>query len=134
MSPDRHPGDARLFALANIKRVDCLDTTFQRDPGFSLQTFAKRSFGVFQEEPRDIVWRFSPSVAEAVAEYEFHPDQLLEKQQDGSIIVRFRAGGQLEMCWHLYTWGANVEVIEPVSLRKLMKSALKHRNFEVGEE
>ena len=63
-----------------------------------------------------------------------HPDQLLEKQPDGSIIVRFRAGGQLEMCWHLYTWGANVEVIAPASLCKLMNSALKHRNFEVGEE
>jgi predicted DNA-binding transcriptional regulator YafY len=134
MSPDRHPGDARLFALANIKRVSCLDTTFQRDPGFSLQKFAECSFGVFQEEPQDIVWKFSPSAAEAVAEYQFHPGQSLEKQHDGSIIVRFRAGGQMEMCWHLYTWGANVEVIAPASLRRLMNSALKHRNFEVGEE
>jgi predicted DNA-binding transcriptional regulator YafY len=132
MSPDRHPGDARLFALANIKRASCLDKTFQRDPSFSLQKFAERSFGVFQEKPQDIVWKFSPSVADAVAEYEFHPGQSLEKMQDGSIMVRFRAGGQLEMCWHLYTWGANVEVIAPASLRKLMGSALKHRNFDVS--
>lgn len=130
MSPDRHPGDARLFALANIKRVNCLDTTFQRDASFSLQKFAERSFGVFQEEPQDIVWKFSPSVAEAVTEYEFHPAQSLEKQQDGSIIVRFRAGGLMEMCWHLYTWGANVEVLKPEALRALMRTALSHRNFE----
>ena len=135
MSPERHPGEARLFALANIKQVKCLDdATFHRDPDFSLQKFAERSFGVFQEKPQDIIWKFAPAVAEAVAEYEFHPSQSLEKQQDGSIVVRFRAGGMLEMCWHLYTWGANVEIVEPANLRKLMRSALKHRNFDITVE
>jgi predicted DNA-binding transcriptional regulator YafY len=85
---------------------------------------------VFQEEPQDIVWKFSPAVAEAVAEYEFHPRQSLEKQQDGSTIVRFRAGGLMEMCWHLYTWGADVEVLEPAKLRALMPRALSHRAFK----
>lgn len=32
---------------------------------------------------------------------------------DDSLLVRFRAGGALEMSWHLYTWGDAVEVIEP---------------------
>ena len=133
VSPDRHPGEARLFALAHIRRVNCLETTFLRDPSFSLQKFAERSFGVFQEEPQDIVWKFSPAVAEAVAEYAFHPSQTIRQQKDGSVLVSFRAGGLMEMCWHLYTWGANVEVVAPVALRDLMKSALSHRNFQVGE-
>jgi len=134
MSPDRHPGDARLFALAQIQRVKVLDTMFTPTPGFSLEKFAQRSFGVFQEPPQDIVWKFAPAVAEAVAEYEFHPGQSVEKQRDGSVIVRFRAGGLMEMCWHLYTWGANVEVLEPAKLRELLKTALKHRNFAIEPE
>lgn len=134
MSPDRHPGEARLFALAHIRRANCLDATFQRDPTFSLQKFAERSFGVFQEEPQDIVWRFSPAVAESVVEYEFHPNQTMQRQKDGSVIVTFNAGGLLEMCWHLYTWGANVEVLEPAALRSLMHKALSHRNFEIGHQ
>jgi predicted DNA-binding transcriptional regulator YafY len=134
ISPDRHPGEARLFALAHIKRVNCLETTFQPDSSFSLQKFAERSFGVFQEEPQDIVWRFSPAVAEAVAEYAFHPSQTLRRQKDGSVIVSFRAGGLLEMCWHLYTWGANVEVMAPVALRDLLRSALSHRNFDIDSK
>jgi predicted DNA-binding transcriptional regulator YafY len=35
----------------------------------------------------------------------------------------------MEMCWHLYTWGAHVEVLEPAMLRELMTVALKHHNF-----
>ena len=133
MSPDRHPGEARLFALGQIQRVGSLDRPFVRDKAFSLQKFAERSFGVFQEAPKEIVWRFAPAVAQAVAEYVFHPSKSIEPQRDGSTIVRFRAGGLMEMCWHLYTWGANVEVLQPPELAKLMKTALSHRNFATGQ-
>jgi predicted DNA-binding transcriptional regulator YafY len=54
----------------------------------------------------------------------------MERQRDGSTVVRFRAGGLMEMCWHLYTWGANVDVVEPPELRDLMSKALIHRNFQ----
>ena len=50
----------------------------------------------------------------------FHPAQVLEDQPDGSLIVRFKAAGHLEMCWHLYTWGDKVEVLAPKSLRKMV--------------
>lgn len=45
----------------------------------------------------------------------------MEDQPDGSLIVRFRAGGALEMSWHLFTWGSDVEVLEPAKLRKLLE-------------
>ena len=131
MSPDRHPGDARLFALAQIERVSPQASGFVRDPSFSLQKFAERSFGVFQEAPRDIAWRFSREVAAAAEEYIFHPGQSMERQPDGSVIVRFRAGGLMEMCWHLYTWGADVEVLAPAELKDLLGQALRHRRFQI---
>ncbi|WP_442896061.1 hypothetical protein [Bradyrhizobium sp. AZCC 2289] len=34
--------------------------------------------------------------------------------------MRFRAAGHLEMCWHLYTWGDQVEVLAPKALRKMV--------------
>jgi len=64
--------------------------------GFSLKKFAQRSFGVFREPPNDIVWKFAPAVAEAVIQYQFHPGQSVEKQRDGSVIVRFRAGALMK--------------------------------------
>jgi predicted DNA-binding transcriptional regulator YafY len=131
MSPDRHPDDARLFALSQIQKVGLLDRSFVRQPGFSLQKFAERSFGVFQEAPHDIAWRFSPDVADAVQDYVFHPGQIMERSTDGSITVRFRAGGLMEMCWHLYTWGAHVEVLAPKGLKEMMGKAWRHRGFQL---
>ena len=48
----------------------------------------------------------------------------MEELEDGSLLVRFRAGGKLEMCWHLFTWGEHVEVVEPAQLRPALLDEL----------
>jgi predicted DNA-binding transcriptional regulator YafY len=120
--------DYRLFSLANIEKVEVTETTFVRRKDFSLQKFAERAFGVYQEEPFDVVWRFSPKAAVDARQFLFHPTQVFEDQPDGSLIVRFRAGGALEMCWHLFTWGKEVEVVEPRRLRTILGEQSKTAN------
>jgi predicted DNA-binding transcriptional regulator YafY len=102
--------DFRNFALSNIERVELLDRTFTRRRPFSLREYAERSFGVFQEEAFDVAWRFSSKAAPDAREFLFHPTQTFEDKPDGSLLLRFRAGGALEMCWHLFLWGDQVEV------------------------
>lgn len=126
--------DYRLFSLANIEKVELTDTPFERRQDFSLQKFAERSFGVFQEEPFDVVWRFSPKAAPDARQFLFHPTQTMEDQPDGSLVVRFRAGGALEMSWHLFTWGGEVEVLEPVALRKLLERGDPREQIKNGRE
>src|SRR3546814_382704 len=109
-----------LFSLPGIESADILPDTFVRDPGFDLGAFAARAFGLFQEEPYDVVWRFAPEAAADAAEFVFHPSQSMEQCADGSLIVRFRAGGDLEMAWHLYSWGDKVEVPEPPRLAAMV--------------
>ena len=58
--------------------------------------------------------------ADRAADFLFHPDQTLEPQDDGSLIVRFCAAGWLEMAWHLYQWGDKVEVLAPEGLRTMI--------------
>jgi predicted DNA-binding transcriptional regulator YafY len=112
------------FALPSIESVKVLDEMYERDPDFSLDDYASRSFGLFQEEPFDVVWKFSPEAAPTAREFIFHPNQSLEEQPDGSLIVNFRAGSNMEMAWHLYSWGDQVEVIKPKELNSMVK---KHR-------
>jgi len=113
--------DFRNFALSNIERVELLARTFTRKREFSLGKYAERSFGVFQEEPVNVVWKFTSKVAPDAREFLFHPTQTVEIQPDGSLIVRFRAGGLLEMAWHLFTWAAEVEVLAPRRLKDMCK-------------
>lgn len=114
--------DFRLFRLSGVERVEPMGTYFERREDFSLQDYATQSFGVFQEEPIDVIWKFTPEAAADARDFLFHPTQRMEGQPDGSLIVSFRAGGLREMAWHLYTWGEAVEVIEPKFFWKQVRS------------
>jgi len=116
-------GPVRLYVVEKIQTANALNEPFERDPNFNLQIFANRAFGVFQndEEFGEVVWCFSPRAAAHARGFEFHPDQVLENQPDGSLVVRFSAAGHLEMCWHLYLWGDQVEVLAPERLRAMVE-------------
>ena len=109
----------RLFSLANIEQARLEETSFARDPAFDIRAFASTSFGVFQEKAFDVVWRFPKDLASAASDFVFHPDEVKEMEADGSLRVSFRAGGLLEMAWHLNTWGSAVEVLSPPELAAL---------------
>jgi predicted DNA-binding transcriptional regulator YafY len=99
--------------------------------GFSLEDYAAQSFGVFQDPAQygEVVWRFAPEAAARAAEFRFHPSQVLETEDDGSLIVRFHAAGWLEMTWHLYQWGDKVEVLAPEELSLMVGG---HRRSDFG--
>lgn len=114
--------EPRLWSLANVSEARISGETFERDPDFDLQKYAERSFGAFQEPPVDVVLRFDPEAAHDAATFLFHPSQTLAENDDGSLTVRFRAGGLGEMCWHLFTWGTSVTVVKPAELRERLRS------------
>ena len=93
---------------------------FNRDASFSLQKYAERSFGSFQEKPIKVVWRVDKDKADEALSYQFHPSQEIELQKDGSLIVKFEAGGMKEMCYHLFSWEGSIEITEPVELKNMM--------------
>lgn len=114
----------RMYGLPEIERAEVLEQAFVRDSSLSLQAFADRAFGIFQEPPRRVVWRFSGRALRDARQFLFHPNQQVSELPDGRLEVSFEAGGLLEMCWHLFTWGPSVEVVEPAELRELYQRCL----------
>lgn len=102
--------EMRLWRVDRVGDIEVLPEMFNRQK-FDLAAYAAQSFGVFQEPPQDVVLRFVPEAADEAADWVFHPSQTMERQPDGSLVVRFRCGGMQELDWHLYTWGCTVERI-----------------------
>lgn len=117
--------EVRLFALAGFERVALTEIPFERPTGFDLQAWLQQSFGIWREEVQEVVWRFSPAVAAEAARVLFHPAQQTQTEPDGSLILRFTAGGLREMCWHLFRWGGQVEILAPPALRAVMAQMLR---------
>jgi predicted DNA-binding transcriptional regulator YafY len=81
-------------------------------------SLSAQSFGVWREAPHDVVLRFGATAAAEAAGWRFHASQTMEPQPDGTLVVRFRAGGLDEMANHLATWRGTVDVLEPAILRQ----------------
>jgi len=114
----------RHYRLDRIAHASLLQNSFVRDPEFDLGKHAARAFGSFHSDAEfgPVEWRFAPVAAAVARGFLFHPDQHMVDEDDGSLTVRFTAGGWLEMAWHLYTWGDKVEVIAPPAVRSLVEA------------
>ena len=112
----------RHFRIDRIETVRCLQETFERDPAFDLHRHAARAFGAYHSETEfgTVIWRFDSRAAPVARDYTFHPDQVMRDDEDGGLVVTFKASGWLEMAWHLYSWGDTVEVIAPAELQDLV--------------
>lgn len=106
-------GKPHHFILSNIQEIEILPETYNIPDDFSLEKFTERSFGVFQEEPFEVEWLFDKDAASDAKRFIFHPTQEMIENPDGSLTVKFKAGGRREMDWHLYTWGNHVKVKKP---------------------
>jgi len=120
--PVHGDGRMRRFRLDRIRAARITGQGFARDPEFDLARFSARAFGSFHSDSEygPVVWRFSPEAAAVARQFVFHPEQELTDDPDGSLIVRFTASGHMEMAWHLYQWGDQVEVLAPDALRDMV--------------
>ncbi|OLF77994.1 transcriptional regulator [Maricaulis sp. W15] len=126
---DRTDGHMRHFRVEDIEQAEATADWFAREDGFDFDAYANRAFGVFQDEREfgEVVWKFSPDAAPHAARYRFHPGQTSQTGEDGALTVRFEACGWLEMCWHLYAWGDQVEVLAPPELAEMVR---EHRRSD----
>jgi predicted DNA-binding transcriptional regulator YafY len=128
--------EPRSYRLSRIKNLVVLDTVASPPTDFDLRAYAGRSFGVYQGQMEDVVLRVRPEGVADALEWRFHPTQSITPQPDGSLLVRFAATGMLELAWHLFTWGDQIEVIEPHSLKETLRAslseALKHHTSDTS--
>ena len=114
------------FLLSNIRSAIVTTGDF-KGIDFDMNEYVKDSFGVYHEEPYDVEWKFTAKAAPEAENFIFHPGQETIKNEDSTLTVKFRAGGTLEMAWHLATWGKQVEVIKPADFWRRVAKAERER-------
>lgn len=124
VAADGAAAEPRTWRLDRLSEVEVLDRPAARPEDFSLQAFADRSFGIYQDGVEDVRLRVRPHGAEEAMGWRFHSTQTVTPQADGGVIVTFRASGMLELAWHLFTWGDKVEILAPDRLRTVMAEQL----------
>jgi predicted DNA-binding transcriptional regulator YafY len=109
----------RNFRLDRMSGLRLLDKTFDRPPNFRLEQ------PVGDQRNLKVVALFSPEAAPWVRESWSYYIDSMEEVADG-LLVTMRARVENEILQWLFSWGAQVRVLEPESLRRrLMAEAGK---------
>jgi predicted DNA-binding transcriptional regulator YafY len=116
--------EPRTWRLDRIADIAASEAVGMRPEGFSLNAFANRSFGIYQDDVEHVRLLVKPHGAEEAMGWRFHPTQELTPQEDGTVLVNFEAAGMRELAWHLFTWGDKVEILGPQRLKEMMLSEL----------
>lgn len=107
----------RTFAVERILGVEVGRERFEMPADYHPGERLKGAFGIVDEEPLEVVVRFSPGVAHAIRGRIWHPTQKVREESDGSLILSFVAGGKMEIISWLLSYGGHAEVLAPPSLR-----------------
>ncbi len=108
----------RTFKIERIRDVAITPRTFDPPEVGSVERALRGAWDIIaDQESTPIELRFTPSVAARVLETTWHPTQRVEVGPDGSLTWRATVAGTIEIRLWILSWGDDVEVIAPDSLR-----------------
>ena len=119
--------DPRYYIMADITNVIDTGNRFNKDNSFSLKTYAKDMFGIYNDGAvYDVEWLIkNPEVIKLVKKYQFHPTQKFINNPDGTLTIKMRTGGLRAICIYLTQWGGDIIPVKPKELLVEYKNLLK---------
>lgn len=123
---DEGRGGLRTFKIERIRGVTITPRTFEPPEAGSMEGLLRGAWDIIADQAATtVVLRFAPSVAGRVAETVWHSSQVIELGADGSLTWRATIAGPIEVRLWILSWGDDVEVLEPVSLRDDIRETLR---------
>ena len=80
---------------------------------------------LFRSDTRTAVLKFEPTRSRWVSRETWHPEQKGTFQADGSWILEVPYSDPRELVMDILKYGADVEVVRPLTLRRLVASQLE---------
>ncbi len=119
--------DLRYFALSRIKSITGSDKkTLLHENKFNIPEYIHKNFGLFSGDNNiNVCLKFSKNVSDWIKEQIWHEAQEIIENDDGSICLKFVASDLRELKGEILKYGADVEVISPVELKKEIKAEIE---------
>ena len=118
--------DLRSFAVDAIREAVVKETPAKEVRDADLDEYLGSGYGIFAG--RDVEWatlRFTPEAARWVSAQNWHPKQRSSVEEDGSYVLELPYAEDRELVMEILKYGADVEVLAPLALRKRVADLLK---------
>jgi predicted DNA-binding transcriptional regulator YafY len=116
----------RSFAVDAIQAAELRDAKAKEIPAKLLDAYLASGYGIFAGAKLEwATLKFSPKSARWVASQIWHPEQRQRVESDGSYVLEVPYSDDRELVMEILKFGADIEVLEPVHLRKRVAEALE---------
>ena len=114
--------EIRVFRLDRIKIAEVLKESYEIPCDFSVYDYFKDAWGIWRNEmgTSTVILQFSRKVSQRVQETQWHHNQKITMNADGTVNWQAEIEEPREMLPWIRGWGADVEVLAPASLRQLL--------------
>ena len=121
----------RTFAVERIRRLTPLDETFEPVEDLGDAAFP-HSLGIHQGVPERIELEFAPDLAPYVRERIWHPSQMVEPREDGSVAVTMQVCNDGALRSWILSFGPGVRVTAPATLVRQVAADLEAAHARYG--
>jgi len=109
--------EIRTFAISRIKEAEVRPEEFSVPDDFDFAEFGGHRFGIFRgDRDHQVRISFTASHAPYVIEREWHPEQVVKKNKDGSVVLSFPSNHLLEVKRWVLSWGSGAKALAPPEL------------------
>jgi predicted DNA-binding transcriptional regulator YafY len=117
----------RTLKVERVYEAQLTEVPFRIPADFDPQRLLASAWGVIWRDEGEITvtLRFAPHVVRRVKESVWHLSQRIEDLPDGSCLFSVRIGSTKELLPWVRSWGAAVEVVEPLEFREEMVTEVK---------
>jgi proteasome accessory factor B len=118
---DHSHGEVRSFKIKRIRRLDITEQKYRIPAKFDIfKRWADSWSMLMAADTPPILVRlaFSKNIAFMIKEAVWHKSQEIEDTEDGGCLMKVTVNDLSEIKLWVRTWGAEVEVLEPESLRR----------------
>lgn len=109
--------NVRFFKFSRIIDYQVLDTNFTINIKYDLEEMINKSFGIYNDEPINLVIKIHYPMSEIIKERQYVAEQSIEEIDDNTIIFKAKMKGYKEIKSWVLSMGSLAEVIEPVELK-----------------
>ncbi len=115
---DEERSALRTFKIERIRTAALTPRTFEPPDPAETTSALRAAWDIIADQPPVTVeLRFTPTVAGRILEATWHPTQVVATEPDGSLRWRATVSGTIEIRLWILSWGDDVEVLAPASLR-----------------
>lgn len=122
-----------VLALDRINNLTISKGRFVSDPSFASDDFFKYSFGITQVHnaiAEKIVLSFTPLQALYIMSQPLHHSQKIIRQNDNEVQIQLEVYITAELKMAILSFGPEVVVLQPASLRNEIKSTIEKMNLK----